>query len=82
LDQIDSIKEPEVVYQSKTTKKQTLIDKYVAGAKDRFAIKAYIIRGKSNGDKFRIPPVNFAFSTMMNSIQNRRYRPYNGSLRH
>jgi hypothetical protein len=35
-----------VVYQSKSNKKtKSLIDKYVGGAKDRFAIKAaYIIR--------------------------------------
>jgi hypothetical protein len=46
LDQIDLTNEPEVVYQSKSNKKtKSLIDKYVGGAKDRFAIKAaYIIR--------------------------------------
>jgi hypothetical protein len=65
LDQIDLLKEPEVVYQSKNNKKtKSLIDKYVAGAKDRFAIKAaYIIRDtvKVTGTNSGIPPVNFAF---------------------
>jgi hypothetical protein len=65
LDQIDLAKEPEVVYQSKSNKKtKSLIDKYVGGAKDRFAIKAaYIIRDtvKVTGTNSGIPPVNFAF---------------------
>jgi hypothetical protein len=65
LDQIDLTNEPEVVYQSKSNKKtKSLIDKYVAGAKDRFAIKAaYIIRDtvKVTGTNSGIPPVNFAF---------------------
>jgi hypothetical protein len=65
LDQIDLLNEPEVVYQSKNNKKtKSLIDKYVAGAKDRFAIKAaYIIRDtvKVTGTNSGIPAVNFAF---------------------
>jgi hypothetical protein len=65
LDEIDLANEPEVVYQSKNNKKtKSLIDKYVAGAKDRFAIKAaYIIRDtvKVTGTNSGIPPVNFAF---------------------
>lgn len=65
LDQIDLANEPEVVYQSKSNKKtKSLIDKYVAGAKDRFAIKAaYIIRDtvKVTGTNSGIPPINFAF---------------------
>lgn len=46
LDDIDLAGEPEVVYQSKNNKKtEKLIDKYVAGEKNRFTIKAaYIIR--------------------------------------
>jgi hypothetical protein len=65
LDQIDLVKEPEVVYQSKKNKKtKSLIDKYVGGAKDRFAIKAaYIIRDtvKVTGTNSGIPPTTFAF---------------------
>ncbi|MBX9886558.1 MAG: hypothetical protein K2Y30_01325 [Flavobacteriaceae bacterium] len=65
LDQIDLANEPEVVYQSKSNKKtKSLIDKYVGGAKDRFAIKAaYIIRDtvKVTGTNSGIPPINFAF---------------------
>lgn len=46
LDQINLAAEPEVVYQSKHNKAtQKLIDRFVAGDKDRFALKAaYIIR--------------------------------------
>ena len=65
IDQIDLLNEPEVVYQSKNNKKtKSLIDIYVAGAKDRFAIKAaYIIRDtvKVTGTNSGIPAVNFAF---------------------
>lgn len=65
LDQIDLLNEPEVIYQSKKNKKtKSLIDKYVDGATDRFAIKAaYIIRDtvKVTGTKSGIPPINFAF---------------------
>ena len=65
LDQIDLLNEPAVVYQSKNNKKtKSLIDKYVDGAKDRFAIKAaYIIRDtvKVTGTKSGIPPIDFAF---------------------
>jgi hypothetical protein len=65
LDQIDLVKESEVVYQSKNNKKtKSLIDKYVGGAKDRFAIKAaYIIRDtvKVTGTNSGIPPTTFAF---------------------
>ncbi len=63
LDDINLAAEKEVVYQSKGNKKtKKLIDQYVAGNKNRFAIKAaYIIRdtvkvlGASG-----IPPANFA----------------------
>ena len=65
LDQIDLVNESEVVYQSKSNKKtKALIDKYVGGAKDRFAIKAaYIIRDtvKVTGTKSGILPATFAF---------------------
>ncbi|MGO4820585.1 MULTISPECIES: hypothetical protein [unclassified Flavobacterium] len=65
LDQIDLVNEPEVVYQSKNNKKtKSLIDKFVGGGKNRFAIKAaYIIRDtvKVTGTNSGIPPVNFAF---------------------
>jgi hypothetical protein len=65
LDQINLLKEPEVIYLSKNNKKtKSLINKYVGGAKDRFAIKAaYIIRDtvKVTGTNSGIPPVNFAF---------------------
>ena len=65
LDQIDLLNEPAVVYQSKNNKKtKSLIDKYVAGAIDRFSIKAaYIISDtiKVTGTKSGIPPIDFAF---------------------
>jgi hypothetical protein len=65
LDQIDLVKESEIVYQSKNNKKtKALIDKFVGGAKDRFSIKAaYIIRDtvKVTGTKSGIPPATFAF---------------------
>ncbi len=46
LDEINLAAEPEVVYQSKHNKAtQKLIDRFVAGDKDRFALKAaYILR--------------------------------------
>ncbi len=46
LDQINLGAEPEVIYQSKQNKKtEKLIDQYVAGERDRYAIKAaYILR--------------------------------------
>ncbi len=46
LDNVNLKEEPEVVYQSKFNKKTAgLIDKYVAGARDRFSIiAAFIIR--------------------------------------
>jgi hypothetical protein len=65
LDQIDLVNEPEVIYQSKNNKKtKSLIDKYVDGAKDRFAIKAaYIIRDtvKVTGTNSGILATTFAF---------------------
>jgi hypothetical protein len=65
LDQIDLVKESEVIYQSKNNNKtKSLIDKYVGGAKDRFSIKAaYIIRDtvKVTGTNSGIPPTTFAF---------------------
>ena len=46
LDEINIAAEPEVVFQSKSNKKmEKLVDQYVAGARDRFSIKAaYILR--------------------------------------
>lgn len=65
IDQIDLLNEPELVHPSKNNKKKkALIDKYVGGAKDRFATKAaYIIRDniKVTGTKSGIPPIDFAF---------------------
>jgi hypothetical protein len=65
FDEIYLAKESEVVYQSKNNKKTTsLIDKYIGGAKDRFAVKAaYIIRDtvKVTGTNSGIPPTTFAF---------------------
>lgn len=62
LDNVNLMEEPEVVYQSKYNKKTAnLIDKYVAGARDRFSIKAaYIIRDtvKAIGTT-DIPQANF-----------------------
>ncbi len=62
LEDVNLLQEPEVVYQSKYNKKTAnLIDKYVAGARDRFSIKAaYIIRDtvKAIGTT-DISPANF-----------------------
>ena len=46
LDDLNIADDPEVIYQSKKNKKtEKLVDKYVAGARDRYSIKAaYIIR--------------------------------------
>lgn len=46
LDQIDLLAEPEVVYATKRNKKmEKWVDQYVAGARDRFSIKAaYLLR--------------------------------------
>lgn len=46
LDDLDMAAEPEVVYQSKGNKKtESLIDRYVAGDKNRYTVKAaYILR--------------------------------------
>ncbi len=46
IDEINIAAEPEVIYQSKSNKKtEKLVDQYVAGARDRYSIKAaYIIR--------------------------------------
>lgn len=46
LDDIDMVSDQEIVYQSKVHKKNNkLIDRYVSGERDRFAIKAaYLIR--------------------------------------
>lgn len=64
-DQIDLVKELEVVYQSKNNKKtKSLIDKYVGSAKDRFSIKAAcIIRNtvKVTGTNSEMQPATFAF---------------------
>ena len=62
LDQINLAAEPDVIYQSKQNKKtEKLIDQYVAGGRDRFAIKAaYILRDtiKAIGTD-AIPPTTF-----------------------
>jgi len=64
LDSINLAEEPEVVYQSKANKKtEKLIDKYVAGDRNQFAIKAaYIIRDtiKAIGTD-DIPAASFGF---------------------
>jgi hypothetical protein len=64
LDDISLASEPRIIYQSKANKKtEKLIDKYVGGARDQFALKAaYIIRDtvKVIGTK-TIPPASFAF---------------------
>ncbi len=46
LDEINLAEEPEIVYQAKQNKKtEKLIDQYVSGDRDRFALKAaYILR--------------------------------------
>ncbi|NEN25553.1 hypothetical protein G3O08_18835 [Cryomorpha ignava] len=46
LDEVNMANEPEVVFQSKSNKRmEKLVDQYVAGARDRFSIKAaYILR--------------------------------------
>jgi len=63
LDEVNLAKEPEVVYQSKQNKKtEKLIDRFVAGDKDKYAIKAaYILRDtvKVIGAE-GISPANFA----------------------
>lgn len=65
LDEIDLVKEEEIIYQSKSNKKtKSLIDKYVDGNKDRFSIKAaYIIRDtvKVIGTNSGVLPIHFAF---------------------
>ncbi|MBP6234878.1 MAG: hypothetical protein KA270_01010 [Saprospiraceae bacterium] len=74
LDNVNLMQEPEVVYQSKHNKKTAnLIDKYVAGARDRFSIKAaYIIRDtvKAIGTT-DIPPANFGifYDDLTNPMQ-------------
>jgi hypothetical protein len=74
LDDVNLMQEPEVVYQSKYNKKTAnLIDKYVAGDRDRFSIKAaYIIRDtvKAIGTK-DIPPANFGifYDDLSNPMQ-------------
>jgi hypothetical protein len=74
LDNVDLMAEPEVVYQSKQNKKTAnLIDKYVAGARDRFSIKAaYIIRDtvKAIGTT-DIPPAKFGifYDDLSNPMQ-------------
>ena len=62
LDEINIVKEPEVIYQSKFNRKtENLIDKFVSGNVNRFTVKgAYIIRDtvKVIGTK-NINPANF-----------------------
>ncbi len=62
LDGINMAEEPEIVYQAKQNKKtEKLIDQYVSGDRDRFALKAaYILRDtiKAIGSK-EIAPATF-----------------------
>ena len=62
LDEINLAEEPEIVYQAKQNKKtEKLIDQYVSGDRDRFALKAaYILRDtiKAIGSK-EIAPATF-----------------------
>jgi len=64
LDTINLVNEPEVIYYSKNHKPtQSLVDKYVAGNKDQYAIKAaYILRDtiKVLGTNAGIKPITFA----------------------
>ncbi|MBK8516215.1 MAG: hypothetical protein IPL55_07965 [Saprospiraceae bacterium] len=74
LDNVNLMEEPEVIYQSKHNKKTAgLIDKYVAGARDRISIKAaYIIRDtvKAIGTA-NIPPATFGifYDDLSNPMQ-------------
>jgi len=62
LDEINIVADTEVVYQSKSNKKtEKLIDRYISGSRDRYAMKAaYIIRDtiKAIGTK-EIKPATF-----------------------
>ena len=64
LDVINLVNEPEIVYHSKNHKAtKSLIDKYIAGNKDKYAIKAaYILRDtiKVLGTNAGIPPITVA----------------------
>jgi hypothetical protein len=64
LDSIDLVHEPEVVYHSKShNPTKSLVDKYIAGNKDKYAIKAaYILRDtvKVLGTHAGIPPITTA----------------------
>ena len=64
LDDVNLVNEPEVVYHSKNHKPtKSLVDKYVAGNKDQYAIKAaYILRDtiKVLGTNAGIKPITFA----------------------
>lgn len=64
LDSINLVNEPEVVYHSKNHKAtKSLVDKYVAGNKDKYAIKAaYILRDtiKVLGTNAGILPITVA----------------------
>ena len=64
LDEINLVNEPEVIYHSKNHKPtQSLVDKYIAGNKDQYAIKAaYILRDtiKVLGTNAGIKPITFA----------------------
>lgn len=79
LDTLDLAAEPDLIYQSKNNKKtETLIDRYVAGDKNPYTIKAaYIIRDTvkvlgANG----IPPANFGI--FYDDLQD----PMNGGTGH
>ncbi|PQJ74760.1 hypothetical protein [Polaribacter gangjinensis] len=62
LDSIDLLNEPDIVYHSKNHKgTKSLVEKYVAGDKDKYAIKAaYILRDtiKVIGTQAGIPPIS------------------------
>jgi hypothetical protein len=64
LDDVNLVNEPEVVYYSKNHKPtQSLVDKYLDGKKDQYAIKAaYILRDtiKVLGTNAGIPPITVA----------------------
>ena len=64
LDTINLVNEPEIVYQSKNhNPTKSLVDKYIAGNKDKYAIKAaYILRDtiKVLGTNSGIPPITTA----------------------
>ena len=65
LDEINLVNEPEVVYHSKNHKPaKSLIDKYIAGNKDQYAIKAaYILR-----DTIKVLGTNMGIETITTAL--------------